>query len=183
MQQEQVEAVGHSTAVFSRCHPTRPSESLLGVHLVFFVPMPQWVLRESSGFCLFCSLLHPGASTQSLSRSDLIAANSRMTWAPPPAALTRQGTSIGPHSGLPCRSPLMQPAGLVGTVGQVVTEAAGWGGGSSGLQRGAGVRDERLGGLRLRGSRGRLGRCPGVGVVPAGGGRTCEGAEMGRGQR
>lgn len=128
MQQEQVEAVGHSTAVFSRCHPTRPSESLLGVHLVFFVPMPQWMLRESSGFCLFCSLLHPGASTQSLSRSDLIAANSRMTWAPPPAALTRQGTSIGPHSGLPCRSPLMQPAGLVGTVGQVVTEAAGWGG-------------------------------------------------------
>lgn len=107
-----------------------------------------------------------------------------MTWAPPPTALTRQGTSSGPHSGLPCRSPLTQPAGLVGTVGQAVTEAAGRGGGSSsGLQRGAGVRDERLGGLRLRGSRGQLGRCPGVEVVPAGGGRMCEGGEMGRGQR
>lgn len=53
MWQEQVEAVEHSTAVFSHCHPARPSQSVLRVPSVFFVPMLQCVLRENKVFVCF----------------------------------------------------------------------------------------------------------------------------------
>lgn len=111
-----------------------------------------------------CSLLYLRAGAQSWLKSDLTATDSRMTWAP----------FLWPISPAECFQCAFRAAGHVcphtvcgpgGAAGRAVPGIVGRGGTSLGLQWQAGVRDKRLGGLRLSGRSGQQCECPGGQIV------------------